>query len=80
MKLCIDCKFFKKFTDDISYAKCLKQLEIKTERSPIDGSLIRRETHNNKFCELNRECEELCGKDAKWFEPKDNTQKGTQNE
>jgi hypothetical protein len=71
LKLCINCKHFKKdiFTP-AKYAQCKKFLIIdKNVNYLIDGKR-KEETHNMYYCSTARSFDNLCGEDGTGYEAK----------
>lgn len=59
MKLCIDCKWYRKYVGDVRYSKCAHPSLL----SPVAGQAA-------AFCKLEREGSGACGPQAKLFEEK----------
>ena len=68
MKYCKDCKWcyihiFNRLFTGFEYAKCT-----------YFGDRVSKNTRSH-YCSLMRECNEFCGKNAKYFEDKNETKK-----
>ena len=70
IKLCIDCKFFKKnMFDSNTYGKCLKfpKKDYDDRTFYIDG-VVKNKAVDYNYCSIARSYDNMCGNDAKFYE------------
>jgi len=72
MKLCKDCKWCSSDREGFFSSKISKFSKCGYEESGSRYVLVTGNVNDsNDYCATQRGSEYLCGKDAKWFEPKD---------